>query len=206
MPGGARDAVARGRAFMAKLSGAERQVADGAPLGEAAPAAGLPGDVQDREAVLRWLARIQNLDGSWKEDIEWTAVAMLAFVRAGHTTRVGTYRQALRRAARYLAKHGAGAHGERLADFLKARALAELADATGDDADRAAAQASRHALPPAANALEKAAIDLPVQSPGTINSLDDLRLACLLRAALPVPQDMLTGKQGELARVWMATM
>lgn len=206
MPGVARDAMARGRAFMAKMAGAEKQVADGAPLGEAAPVAGQTGDVQDRESVLHWLARTQNLDGSWKEDIEWTAAAMLAFVRAGHTTRVGTYRQALRRAARYLVKHRGDAHGERLADFLKARALAELAVATGDEADRAAAQASRHALPPAANALEEAAMERPVQPPGAITSLDDLRLACLLRVALPVPRDLLTGQQGELARVWMATM
>lgn len=203
MPGVARDAMARGRAFMAKLTGAEKQVADGAPLREAAPVTAPTGEAHDREQVLRWLARTQKLDGSWNADVEWTAAAALAFVRAGHTTRAGNYRQALRRAARYLAEHGGGG---RLADFLRARALAELADASGDTSDRAAAQDSQLALPPAENALEMAAAGQQVQAPGAITSLDDLRLACLLRIVLPVPREIFAGKQGDLARVWMATI
>lgn len=237
-PDALRGTVERGRSLLTKLVGgnAQRQVSDSgtdeafhaSPV--AAPQPVAPGRMEpvqgradremDREGVLRWLARTQKLDGSWHGSIEWTAVAVLAFVRAGHTTRSGSYRQALRRAVRSLVEQGGSAsgQGERLAYFLRARALAELAEATGDKADQAAAQSSRLSLPPATNDLEKAAQTLPaaitlpaageppVKAPAAIGSLDDLRLASLLRVSLPVPPSLFSGEQGDLARVWAATL
>ncbi len=216
MPGAVRDTMARGRAFLSKFTGSNRQVSDSGPMGpmglmaqnEAQTTIRQSGDVQDRETVLRWLARTQRVDGSWNADVEWTAAAVLAFIRAGHTTRVGSYRQALRRAARYLVEQ-AGAEltgAERMARFLSAKALAELAAATGEEADRDAAHAMRQALPPPANDLETAALGQPVQAPEAIASLDELRLAGLLRVALPVPQALLAGEQGELAQIWAAAL
>ena len=43
--------------------------------------------VENPETLLRWFARTQNMDGSWKNDPEWTAVAVMIFLRAGQTPR-----------------------------------------------------------------------------------------------------------------------
>jgi Ca-activated chloride channel homolog len=206
--GGPRDLLSRGRAFLTKISDSGRQYGSE----EAAPAAGQSAvsrksmssapaeDLKDRESVLRWLARTQRLDGAWNDSVEWTSAALLAFVRAGYTTRSGIYRQALRRAVRYLIEH----MDQGQASFFRARALAELAEATRDEADRKAAQASRLVLPAPSSTIESAALGQSGQAPSAIASLDDLRLAVLLRAALPVPPGIFSGMDGELAQVWAA--
>ena len=135
--------------------------------------------------------------------MEWTAAALLAFIRAGHTTRAGMYRQALKRAARYLVEHV----GEGQERYFRARALAELAEAVPAEVDRrAAAQASRLVLPGPSNALETAALEQGGQAPPAISSLDDLRLVVLLRMQMPVPPGLFNGKDSDLARVWAAGM
>lgn len=77
------------------------------------------------EETLRWLARTQNMNGSWEDDADLTACALLLFVRSGHTTRSGSFRQLVRRAAGWLQK---------AAGWLAEKALAELAAAAGGTA------------------------------------------------------------------------
>jgi len=83
------------------------------------------------EAALAWLARHQDADGSWKAElydenknirygggagtvksntIGVSSLALLAFLGAGHTTKIGKYRENVRRAVAYLVK-GQGADG-----------------------------------------------------------------------------------------------
>lgn len=81
------------------------------------------------------LARNQKINGSWKDDIEATAQALLLFIRAGHTTRAGSYRPQVQKAAAWLkaaaVKTAAGAQDAALK--LAHEALQALTDATGDD-------------------------------------------------------------------------
>ena len=106
-----------------------------------------------REQALRWLARNQRLDGSWDGEVERTAAALLAFTRAGHTTRAGSFRQAVRRAVEWLA----GNPGVDFATQARAQALQELANLT---------QEPRH-LQLASQAAQQAGAGLPAP--------DDLR-------------------------------
>ena len=86
-----------------------------------------PGSVdlppQDQEALLRWLARSQRVDGSWEDDLEWTLAALLVFLRAGHTTRAGNFRVQVRRAAAWVIQANAA---ENLT-LVRAIVLGELA-------------------------------------------------------------------------------
>jgi hypothetical protein len=152
----------------------------------------------DREGSLRWLARTQNINGSWNDDVEQTAVGLLAFVRAGETPRTGTFRQALRRAVRWLMDH----NGEGFACFVRALAFEELSAATGLNADRQAAELARLNLPLPANDLESAALSKPVSPVGAIQTLDDLRLAALQGLHLRVPPALAEGNNANLVQVW----
>ena len=118
------------------------------------------------EDPLHWLARTQQLDGSWRSpdqgrspgedemvDVELTAAALLAFLRHGHTTRRGNFRQQVRRAAGWLADQPASG----FAAFAQAAALAELAALTGTPAYRQAAEGALATLPAPASRLETAA-------------------------------------------------
>lgn len=162
--------------------------------GRSLEAASLPADalpeVDSRksggEPVLRWLSRTQNMNGSWQGDVEWTAAALLAFIRAGHTTHSGSYRQIVRRAARWLARSSAAG----LAEQARVLALNELAAATGNRA----------------GAIAPPEFALSIQPPEAIRTLHDLRHAALLRVKLPVPAELLNGPHAELARVWSAVM
>lgn len=167
---------------------------------ESAPDA-LP-SLTDRQGILRWLARTQNLNGSWKDDLEWTAAALLAFIRAGHTTRAGSFRQIVRRAVSWLVIQQPGSWQA----FLQARVFQELAEATGDEKDRMLAQAALAALPQPSMPLERAALNLSQSLPKTIRSMDDLRTAALSGSAAEVPEALLQGSQADLARVWAASI
>jgi hypothetical protein len=156
-------------------------------------------DLSDREALLRQLARTQKLDGSWNEDVETTAAALLAFVRAGHTTKGGSFK--------WLAQ----AKASRFAASALALALAELAQATGQADHQAAAQAVRLGLGAGQDRLETAVLTIlqspanpGVMAPTVIKSLDDLRLAAVLKAALPVPHRLLRGNTAALILAWAA--
>jgi Ca-activated chloride channel homolog len=159
---------------------------------------------EDRANPLNWLARIQQLDGSWRGEVELTSAALLAFLRSGHTTRSGSYRQQVRRATQWLSAQSASG----FAAFARAAALSELAALTGAPAQQAADNALA-SLPAAATSLENAARVLlnrggPVPAgPDSIRNLDDLRLAALLKVVLPVPAELLGS---ELGRAWAATL
>lgn len=106
------------------------------PSAVALPAGGEATPAARREAALRYLARTQGVDGSWAGDELATALAALAFARAGHTARKGAYRSQLGRAANWLATRAGNGS-------LAAHAVAALAGTPTDwaaveDAARAA--------------------------------------------------------------------
>ncbi|HTG16805.1 MAG TPA: hypothetical protein VK747_16270, partial [Blastocatellia bacterium] len=148
--------------------------------------------LQTTDELLRWLARIQNVSGSWgagKTEVEQTAAAILAFVRAGHTHRAGHYRRQLAKAIKWLL--AAKAQGP--AEYARAQALAELAVATGDASIAKAAELSQTAVP--ATVLNE-----------PLSTLDELRVAALTRQIKEVAPTLLSGSQADLARVWMAAL
>ena len=162
--------------------------------------------VETVEKTLKRLARTQNLNGSWQDDVEMTAAALLAFVRSGHTTHKGHYRKQVGRAVEWLAETPASG----LAAFAAAAAAAELAQATGNPDHREAADKAAAAPPtPTADLEKKAAAALQQDAAlalDRIETMDDLRLAVLYRLALTVPEGLLMAQEGELARVWAAGM
>jgi Ca-activated chloride channel family protein len=163
-------------------------------------AASLPGSErtanrqQTTEELLRWLARIQNVSGSWgagETEVEQTAAAILAFVRAGHTHRAGHYRRQLGRAIKWLL----AATAQGLAEYARAQALAELAAATGDSRIARAAQLEQTGPP---------ATSITLSEP--LSTLDELRAAALARQVKEVAPTLFSGSQADLARVWMAAL
>jgi Ca-activated chloride channel family protein len=141
----------------------------------------------DAAEILRELARSQQLDGSWKNDVELTSAALLAFVRSGHTPQKGFYRKQVQRIFDWLAQTSAGG----FAGFLRALALRELADATKNQDHIAAAQQALTGLPEPSGRLQKTALEILTAEPGPkitaqphklARSLDELRLVVVTRA------------------------
>ena len=156
-------------------------------------------DIAER---IKWLARTQNLSGSWgsgAHEAEQTAVALIAFVRAGHTTRTGNYRRQVRKAADWL--KGATISG--LAAYLRFRALSELDSATGH-ADHEVTDALK--VGAASNDVERAALSDPsVAVPTTVQTLDDLRIVALSVGAASAPAALLKdAAQANLIETWLA--
>ena len=152
------------------------------------------GRQQTIDELLRWLARSQNVSGSWgaaETEVEQTAAAILAFVRAGHTHRGGHYRRQLARATKWLL----AATAQGVAEYARAQALAELAAATGDSKIAGAAQSVQTGPP---------ATSITVSEP--LSTLDELRAAALARQVKEVAPILLSGSQADLARVWMAAL
>jgi Ca-activated chloride channel family protein len=146
------------------------------------------------EETLRRLARVQNVSGSWGHggtEIEMTAAALLAFVRAGHTTKTGTYRRQLAKALKWLTAASATGFAAR----ARAAALSEMAAATGD--------AKLAEIARKAQAVQPAVTPPPA---GTLTTLDALRAAALARQPAPVAPELLHGKDAEIAEVWRAVM
>ncbi len=158
------------------------------------------------EMILRWLARTQNLDGSWPAGAEFTALALLFLVRNGCTTRAGHYRQQVKRAAQWLSATALTG----FPSFLAALALGELAGSTGLAEHQSSANALIALLPQPASDLEKAALSLfhaqpvTVQAPTSITDLDELRLARLAGSSIPAPSFLQAGASADLARLWSA--
>jgi Ca-activated chloride channel family protein len=131
--------------------------------------------------TLRWLARTQRANGSWDDDVETTAAALLAFVRHGHTTAAGDFRRRVERAFTWLLSHP----GSGFASSLRALAFHELAEATQLPAHRQAAAEAAQQLPQAADPLERAINErlsgktVSVNATTGIDSIDDLRRALL---------------------------
>ncbi|HKQ06230.1 MAG TPA: VIT domain-containing protein [Blastocatellia bacterium] len=173
---------------MMEISEQARVVAS-APFSEIAAA-----QQQTTEEQLRWLARIQNVSGSWgtgEAEVEQTAAAMLAFVRAGQTHRAGHYRRQLARAAKWLV----AATAQGFAQYARAQALTELAAATGDSAIARAAQLAQTGPPAKSIVLSE-----------PLSTLDQLRAAALARQVKEVAPTLFSGAQADLARVWMAAL
>jgi Ca-activated chloride channel family protein len=150
------------------------------------------GERQTIEERLRWLARTQNVSGSWganESEVEQTAAAILAFVRAGHTHRVGHYRRQLARAVKWLL----AANAQGLGEYARARALQELANATGDPAIERASRLS----PPKVPAIE-------FHEP--LSTLEELRIAALTRQIKEIAPGVLSGPQADIARTWLAAL
>ena len=160
-------------------------------------------DALDAETLLRWLARTQNIDGSWERDVERTAAALLGFLRAGQTPRKGSYRQVVRRAASWLAQN----KGSGWAAFARFKALDALAQATGNNSDAAAAKSAQNELPEPANALEAAATGGPAGAAADPPvTLDDLRMAGISGEARKIPEALLRGELAALALTWAASI
>jgi hypothetical protein len=157
-------------------------------------------DFASTDERLKWLARTQNLNGSWDDDTEMTAAALLAFVRAAHTTRTGSYRQQVRKAANWLRAQITASGG--FAVMAAVRALKELADSTGDFVlpDDMAQK-----LPAPTTDPERAAMNVTgLRSPAAVVTLDDLRLKALLDGDATVPDDLKQGSQDKLVQAWLA--
>lgn len=162
------------------------------------------GELKDRPgAALRWLARTQNVSGSWGrggEEMATTAVAVLAFALNGHTHRRGHFRAPLTRAVRWLEQQ---TPTEPTTAALLAWARAEIARQTEREDDLEAARRALDSLPAgdgsalaeavrraALTAAQQAGLDVaPIESepgraavPTDLRDLDDLRT--LLLAAL----------------------
>lgn len=164
-----------------------------------APESGPMGDKgpQSIETGLRNLARTQNVNGSWLDDVEITAAALIAFVRAGHTTRKGQYRRQVQKAMTWLMAQLESTRG--FAGFVALRALDDLFGVTGDGE---VPDSVRHSLPQASTLLERAAMgeDLPV--PESLDSLDNIRLTALVQGNVTIPFALLQTPDRDRVAVW----
>ncbi|NJP05706.1 MAG: VWA domain-containing protein, partial [Chloroflexaceae bacterium] len=79
------------------------------------------------EQALRFLARRQQVNGTWADAPVVTALAVLAYLAGGHTDRSGDYRPQLTRAIGWLQQQAQQANGSAAVAWV----LAELATATG---------------------------------------------------------------------------
>jgi Ca-activated chloride channel family protein len=109
---------------------------------DTAPASRTTSPAERRDAALRFLARTQQVDGSWAGDERATALALLAFAAAGHTSHAGDFRTQLGRAERWIAERNAPAATEERARAAMQSAgltLEQLvaAQSVGGDADGA---------------------------------------------------------------------
>jgi hypothetical protein len=150
------------------------------------------------------------VNGSWKDDVETTAAALLAYVWAGHNSKDGHYRPQVKRAFDWL-RRSRPAGG--FPAFVRLVALAELAAATGAQVHRQAAQLALKELAEPRTKLETAALaraSSPAAvvpgAPDTVNTLNDLRLAALCHAPLAVPKSLQEGKRADLVRIWAAAL
>jgi Ca-activated chloride channel family protein len=93
---------------------------------------------QQAADALRYLARTQAVSGAWAASEIATALALLAFVRHGHSDRTGSFRPQLTRTVRWLSDHAR----QPGTSPVVAWALAELAAVTGAEAHIAARDAA----------------------------------------------------------------
>lgn len=178
-----------------------------------APAEGEPSQAHqerrpDPVEILRKLVRTQNLDGSWSSGIAFTAAALLALVRNGHTTRAGSYRKQVQRAFDWLAR----TPGHGTATFLRALAFFELASATGDPNHVQAARKASQELPKPKAPFECAVCHVLGHSipcppaPTAIQSVEELQMAVALKIHLEVPPDVLKMDSSGLSQVLMSAL
>jgi hypothetical protein len=194
-------------AFMRKRTGARKALAESsmpstpskqedekAIKADASPA--------DRETILRSLARSQKMNGSWNEDVEYTAAVLLAFVRGGYTERKGHYRVPVKRAAAWLKKNV----GKGMAAVTGCVALAELALADGAAADRQAALALVAGRLKEPGQMLADVLAGQINPPAAPRTFDEFRLAVLAGTKPAVPADLSRWAGPELAEAWLAAM
>lgn len=162
----------------------------------------------DTASILRWLARTQELDGSWPGGVEFTAVALLAFARNGHTLRRGYYRKQVGRAAAWLAQSAP----QPASVYVQVLALHVLVTIDADSSLQAAsAQLAQH-LPAPRSAFEQAVAALLEPSrqappvPAQIGTPEDIRLAAALDLHCPIPSDLIASDPGGLLKIWAAAV
>lgn len=146
------------------------------------------------EDPLRRLARRQNVSGSWgsgAEEVEQTAAAILAYVRAGHTHRAGYYRRQIAKALKWLL----AATAQGFAAQARAKALVELASAVSDAELTEAAAAASASVQPIKAGLSR-----------SIATLDDLREAAIARRQVELAPELSDPAQSELVRVWITAL
>ena len=155
----------------------------------------------DPASVLRELARTQQLNGSWEDDMEHTAAALLAFVRSGHTMLKGHYRKQVARTAAWLMQSPASG----FAAYLCALALRELAGATDSAEQLSAAEQAMKMLPKPASDLEKEVQlilqngKLKIKPLKQIKTMDELRLSVVRNEkGLQVPGKLLKDELGRI--------
>jgi len=149
------------------------------------------------EENLTVLARTQNVDGSWQDEVEMTAAALLAFVRASHTTHTGSYRHQAQKAMTWLLKRLPTARG--FAAFAALRALDDLYAASGEGE---VSEVLRHSLPAATSDAERAAMGEQVAVPETLDNLDAVRIAALVQGYPRLTMPNLQSDEGMIAQVW----
>jgi hypothetical protein len=158
-------------------------------------------DTIDISQRLKELARIQNVSGSWgngTHEIEMTAVAVLVFVRAGHTTQAGDHQRQLRKAVEWLRQ--TSAHG--FDACIRWRAFVELQHAEGNQE----MLIDKNILVPlGVSAPELAAVfDTRVSIPQEVRTLDDVRILALMNGEVEVPPGLFQGNDAELIAAWAA--
>jgi Ca-activated chloride channel family protein len=138
------------------------------------------------DQVLRELARTQSVDGSWKQDLDLTAAALLAFIRNGHTTRTGNYRQVVKKAAGYLEKVLQSQQSEAYIRLV----LAEFYNAIGKTSTFT--ESSHAQISSSTEPLILAALAGQPTQPAfnVIKTLPDLRLSALLGWKIPVSPEL----------------
>jgi Ca-activated chloride channel family protein len=156
--------------------------------------------------ILRLLARTQNLNGSWNNDLETTAAALLAFVRQGNSPQTGLYRRQLHKAIDWLRAQPLGSN---FSDFVRAIALHELAILMNSVEMKQLAQSNLAQLPDPSNKLEQAALQaiysqISQTTKMKIVNADDLRQAGLLRIRPILPLSLPIGMPEIKAQAWMA--
>jgi Ca-activated chloride channel family protein len=153
---------------------------------------------------IKWLARTQHVSGSWgggATEIEMTAAALLAFVRAGHTTRTGNYRRQVRKAADWLIEALEEAGG--FDAFVAMRALVDLGKAEGGA--KYVPESFHSRTPAPRNDAEWAALRGSVTDlPESIKTLNDLRIVAMIQGEASAPAELVNGPQPELVQAWLS--
>lgn len=130
---------------------------------------------QRAEAALRYLARTQQVNGSWNDDLIATSLAVAAFVSGGHSAKQGAFRAQLSRSLRWLQSQNS--------NDLSAWALAALNNLGDEHAQTAGASSlaqlkQGYALPAQA---ESADFTDPAQIAAlAVHSASDSSLAAVL--------------------------
>lgn len=139
---------------------------------------------------IKWLARTQNVNGSWDDDVERTSAALLAFVRAGHTTREGNYRRQVHKAATWLS--GQLDKADEFALFIAVKALDELHTASGD-----------FAVPDDLRAVMRDMLHFS-ELPDEATTLDELRTMAFYLGEASADKNLRSGKNQDLVETWLA--